>query len=54
MNDNDRGFLNDLDNLLRKLKTNDTTTLIINNNEVEKKTYENGKVIAISKLGEQK
>lgn len=58
MTDDSREFFNGLDDLLRKLKINDTTTLTINNNgieTIEKKTYKGGKVIATSKsLGEQK
>ena len=55
MDNDDRGFLNGLDDLLRRLKINETTTLITNNNgieAIEKKTYKNGKVTTISKSGE--
>jgi len=57
MDNNDREFLNGLDDLLRGLKINETTTLTTNNNGVEtieKKTYKNGKVTTILKSGEQK
>jgi len=52
MTDDNKEFFNDLDDLLRKSKTNDTTTLTTNNNGIEtteKKTYKNGKVISVSK-----